>query len=476
MRWLFDTGPIKLHWTQDLSRAADKAAAEGRTQVLAYLAESVLQEPCYTTWDRSTIGTSQCQAAAAAGQIKVLSWLLENVESSCWTPNVCLAAVRSNQMDALHWLRFVCDPPCPCDDDALVEAARQGRLDAIQLLRSGQPPCPWSSRVAEAAARHPDCLKWLRQQDPPVPWTSKCMKIAASDGDLSLMKWMRAQDDPCPFDWWCMDQAAARGNLSMVEWLYAHDPSDSKFGFESMSSAAQHGHLEVVQWLRRCSPPCGWQRGDLGAAARQGVRNDEVVQWMLSQAEPCPWQPEVIYTYAAAGNLTMLQWLDKAGYHPDFYAAVIAAKAGHVAVLGWLLGMKDALIEKQQQANAAGVTPRCLPDMTRYPVCVPTLMLWGDHMPAKTMGSGLRKFLQLARATYCALHGLIRWRRNQLWRSSSGKTSNLMADASCDSSARGLQLLTYLAKLPDDLIVRIAVMAELQHAQKVGERMPCTDF
>lgn len=94
---------------------------------------------------------------------------------------------------------------------------------------------------------------------------------------------------------------------------------------------------------------------------------------MLLQDDPCPWQPEVIYIYAAAGNLSMLQWLHVAGYQADVFAAFCAAEAGHASILAWLLSMKPKLQAQQRRANLKGAASRCPARLDGWPV--PTLML-----------------------------------------------------------------------------------------------------
>ena len=467
--WLLETAPVELHWNLQLSNAADKAAAEGRIQVLAYLAETACPERDCLGNLPGALGTRQCMAAAEAGQIGVLAWLRDHVSTRAWTPSVCKMAIQADRMDALHWLCCICDPPCESDAETWRYAASQGKLNVLKLLRSTQPPCPLNTLVCAAAVEHPDCLKWLRQQDPPCPWEMDATEQAVKAGNLSLMQWMRAQDDPCPFDWCCMDYAAERGDLDMMRWLYAHNPCGLTFVRGSRSSAAAHGQLRAVQWLRQCSPPCLWGHDSLVVAARKGSSNDELMRWMLSQEDPCPWQPQVLHKYAAAGNLTMLQWLHQAGHHPDLAAAIFAAQAGRLAALGWLLSMKDDLLRRHREAKAAGPARFSW----RGTLPVPSLMLWADHLPVCSP-SHLSKKLQLARATYCTLHGLIRWRRNQQMQSSRSSSigssrivnkPSLHALQNCTGS--GQELLSLLGQLPNDLVIRIAVAADLQHDQPV---------
>ena len=164
--WLLGTASVRLLWSRDLRNAADNAAAECRTQILAYLAESAYLLP-YPDWhlEPGTLGRSQCMAAAGAGQLHVLAWLRDHVDSQAWSPSVCRAAIQANQMEALQWLCCVCQ--CDCDEATLSYAAGQGKLEALKILQSSQPPCLWNATVCAEAVKHPDCLQWLRQQDPP---------------------------------------------------------------------------------------------------------------------------------------------------------------------------------------------------------------------------------------------------------------------------------------------------------------------
>ncbi|KAK9864451.1 hypothetical protein WJX84_010861 [Apatococcus fuscideae] len=69
LEWLLDTTSFELRWSTQLSRAADKAAAEGRINILAYLVHKARPHHNYPGWKYETLDTSQCEAAAAAGPI-----------------------------------------------------------------------------------------------------------------------------------------------------------------------------------------------------------------------------------------------------------------------------------------------------------------------------------------------------------------------------------------------------------------------
>lgn len=491
--WLLNTSPVKLQWTSALDKAASKAAAEGRIQVLEYLAVSV-QKSYHIAGQPDGLGTNQCIAAAEAGQVAVLAWLDDHIDGDCWTPSICQAAVRGSQMEALQWLCCVCSPPCACNADVLEEAAGQGKLDFIKFLRSTQPPCPWGPSVCSAAVRYPDCLKFMRQQDPPCPWHAAAMTAAAKQGDLELMKWMRQgvdpcpwhdqctaiaaetgdlsmlqwlrtqTPDPCPLAWSCMKAAASRGDLDMVKWMHAQDPEE--FGIMTMLSAIMSGHVEVVKWLRQQS--CPWSPADILSVIRRG--SNELVQWLLSQEEPYPWHPDAPNEYAAAGNLTMLRWLHQAGYYitPDPKAAVSAAISGNTEVLAWLLGHEAQASDQLDNWDKAHWNENLIRhSMYTKPWPVPTLMLWGSYQQPLTADLG--KKLQLAWASYCAFHGLIRWQRNQVSMQSSGTKSAMNA---WDSSHHpGQQLLIHLSRLPHDLVVKIAISANLQHDQVVVKQL-----
>lgn len=266
---------------------------------------------------------------------------------------------------------------------------------------------------------HVDCLKWLRQQSPPCEWNADCFSEAVGQGNLEVVKWMREQESPCPWDEWAFLRAVHCGNLSMVEWLCQQDP------------------------------PCPWTSDCLltatGLGGRLGLR---VLQCLLSQDHPVflEWKPACTENSAALGDLATLQWLHEKGFSLSMKCPEYAADAGRIDILAWLLSV--------------GIRPKTLCDVNpAWPA--PILMLWGDY--GLPLPAYLPQQLQLARATFCTFHGLIRWRRT--WLGNAGRVSNAAKSRSafCSQGCHGEQLLTLLARLPNDIITMIAVTADLQH-------------
>ena len=160
----------------------------------------------------------------------------------------------------------------------------------------------------------------------------------------------------------------------------------------------------------------------------------------------------MINEYAAAGNLTMLQWLHQAGYYisPDMKTAVSAAINGNTGVLAWLLGHEAWSSDQLGNWNK---------DLIRYsmysnPWPVPTLMLWDKYQQPLT--ADLRKQLQLAWAISCVFHGLIRWRRSQAFKQPSAGSSKSVSSSKsatntcCACHDPGQELLTNLCRLPHE--------------------------
>lgn len=128
-----------------------------------------------------------------------------------------------------------------------------------------------------------------------------------------------------------------------------------------------------------------------------------------------------------------------------------AVRGGHIRLLTWLLSI--------------GMRPTRVPmdDDATWPVR--SLMLWDDHQLQLTSFSMQR--LQTARATVGTMHGLIRWCRKQLTASSTIRLCGDSPHPFCSYSSSGQQLLKHMARLPDDVIVKIAAAADLQHDQPV---------
>jgi hypothetical protein len=109
------------------------------------------------------------------------------------------AAAGTGSTGVLQWL---CSVRLGVNSTACTEAARNGHIDALSLLRHQEPPFPFDELACAAAAGegHLHVLQWLRAQGPPCSWDESVCAAAAGEGHLHVLQWLRAQDPPCPWD------------------------------------------------------------------------------------------------------------------------------------------------------------------------------------------------------------------------------------------------------------------------------------
>jgi hypothetical protein len=104
-----------------------------------------------------------CSAAAANGQLKVLTWAREN---GCpWDESTCGFAAASGHLEVLKWAR---ENGCSWNAWTCAEAARFGRLEVLQWAK--EKGCLWNKYTCEYAAGfgHLEVLKWARENG--CPW------------------------------------------------------------------------------------------------------------------------------------------------------------------------------------------------------------------------------------------------------------------------------------------------------------------
>lgn len=188
----------------------------------------------------------------------------------------------------------------------------------------------------------------------------------------------------------------------------------------------------------------------LRTALAEGSKKLEMIQWMLSHDDEVMfrWEPYMAVNALPPGDMPILQWLHSAGYALDPCCAYFAAQEGHTVLLSWLL---DNAIHPSEPS--CGVGP---------PWPAPFLMLSGQHgLPLHT---NLQQQPKLAPASFCMFYGLVRWCWNgppQAGRRRHGQAAP-MPYPFCSRTSLGLQLLANLAKLPEDILTKIAVAANLK--------------
>jgi hypothetical protein len=167
-----------------------------------------------------------CARAVRAGNFPLLQWA--HAHGYPWDAYTSLAAVRAGRLDILQWmhergcpLSMKVDPLSTVNNTMCADAARDGRLDILQLLRNPRPEgAPWNERTCCSAARagHLEVLKWARANG--CPWGERTCASAAQGGHLEILQWLRANG--CPWDSDTCANAAHHGHLGVLEWARAN--------------------------------------------------------------------------------------------------------------------------------------------------------------------------------------------------------------------------------------------------------------
>lgn len=346
------------------------------------------------------IGQRLCINAALAGNVAELS---QRFNEACLTFNateaITTAAIIAGKLDSVRWLFSVPDPPCKWHTDAVYHAAECGRLDVLQFLL--------------------DVAKMQHTLDARLCWHAS--------RHSECLKWLRQRDPPCPWDSFCFQLVAGRGDLDLLKWMQAQQPLCLSSP-NMLTAAVMSGSLATVQWL--CQQGVPWDSTRIEKATAHSAVN---------------------------GDRVMLEWLHAANYPLHRDIAATAAAAGHLHLLIWLL---DIGMMPTTPASSIG---------KGWPVS--TLMLWGQRR--LSMAADLKEQLCVAMATCCTFHGLIRW--CERWPSYGSSSSSepeqssflfklkVLPKFSMSNSRRGQQLLQELAKLPHELLTKIAVAADLQY-------------
>lgn len=316
------------------------------------------------------------KAAALSGQVELVRWARE--AGYRLSPATCMAAVKSQNLGLLHWLRFL-DPPCPWGPSTCAALAEAGNLEILRWAR--ESGCAWDKNSCTAAANGGslDVLKWLREQDPPCPWDANVCTTAARKGHLDILKWARAHG--CPWDAQTCAEAVRKKHLALLKWARGNGcPWDENVwclaalnrDFGTLGWILSEGRcpqvqalctavagwnlLDVLRWARARDPPCPWSAETLAAAALIGAF--DIVRWARTQDPPCPWDATVCINAAqgAGGGLgvpvlalgpdapsvpwrhfELLKWARANGAPwADERVCAAAARAGRLDILQWL--------------------------------------------------------------------------------------------------------------------------------------------
>ncbi len=512
--WIVEYEPDRLLLIPGLDAETIISAAEGDQQALAQL-RTIAHSAASNAHDMSDVKfwdlAASCQRdpaisalhpqITAAGCLAVTSSKLAE-----FTSDSLRCAVKEGELEALQWLRAICQPVNPRAAHLTETAAAAGQLHILQYLCSGPNQPPRTAQVLRYALEHPKCLpflltlrprlrcryqdaedlanrghldtlqllhahkglreplqetlallyavwgkhqavlEWLRSLNPPCPWNAEVMaaSMAPYSRSHAMMQWMRQQQPPCPWDETSTARAAVCGDLEALQWMRRQVPP-CPWDARCCKEFASQGNLPALLWLRGQEPPCPWDQSCTRVAA--GMGNLEVLQWLRQQEPPCPWNADTSEGAAYRGDIRMLKWIQSQGGPLPGELYVTAVRNHRMSVVRWLHQERIPMTSQGETCKS---------------MSVPFLMFLGN------IGYGLPPFMHntlvQARRTFCTFHGLVRWCSRP---SSDPRQHSVHRHGRVSLYSRralGEELLEGLARLPPELVTKIAVAAGLQHA------------
>ncbi|PNH01680.1 Ankyrin repeat domain-containing protein [Tetrabaena socialis] len=296
------------------------------------------------------------QLTARSGSIANLEVLLAREDCACLSDKALYAAAGAGQLDVCRWLR---EQGClwgvdPSDLDA---AAHGGHQDVCEwLLASG---CPWSDGAAGDAARggHVGLVDWLLGTGHDSPLEG-LVAPAAAGCDLPILQRLYSAhftQRNSDFDKTSVLACAAGSSTAdwraKVEWLEGRGfPRTAEACRAAVGQPDWRGRLE---WLQQRGYPLHANM----AVTAAGVGVVDALQYVLDSGvalDEGTAQYAAIYA-ARGGHLAVLQALHARGL-PIEAAAAAAARHGHLSVVAWLaeaLGA-DEVLSARVFAAAAG--------------------------------------------------------------------------------------------------------------------------
>jgi hypothetical protein len=423
--WLLSHG--QSFGNQDYAVAA---AVGGHVNALEYLVKHDLE---------LTQGGKENLAFIAVyrGNLCLLKWLIEHLGVDIASMDI-LDHMFGVKVDMLVWLRSQ-HPPCPwptnskklwnyspattlrwmlangCpvpthnneDDDnfSCIHAIETGDLEALALLRSLDPPCPWShhgyrdTNEWKCAAENGDTniLAWMKARNtmPRDKLTIVCT-VSAEGGHTGALQWFRNQDPPCEWDYKTFIEAVAHQHVACVQWLIAnHCPQPTQQQWKdgpwlrrfdrkklpsldmykvlntlpvpfpwfhgSMLYAYEAEGVDAVLWMRAQNPPCQWGSFSCTQLARHGDLRS--LKLLLALDPPCPHNGcgDACTAAASEGHLHVLKFLRytaKPAFPWSAETTAAAVLGGWFDVLQWLRSQKPTCPITQKSCDAAVLIKR----------------------------------------------------------------------------------------------------------------------
>ncbi|GFR44639.1 hypothetical protein Agub_g5928 [Astrephomene gubernaculifera] len=297
------------------------------------------------------------EAAARAGQRAICEWGL--AAGCAWSPELVYAAVQGRDMGLLEWL-LQQRPVASATEELEIEpsrmlsaAAQYCDLPTLQRLhgvwagggeaRGGQLSVHDKTIVLAYAAGSltPDWqakLVWLEAQGFPCTEAEQaCTEAAYCPDALDRLRWLRGRGYPLDMEHPASVVSEA-GNLEALQYLLTTEggmPTELRTEMRAMA-AARGGGVGALALLRAHGIPMGALTARV--AARAG--HLQVVAWLVETLGPAAVQldAKVFRGAAESGNGELLRWLRERGCPWDGDCTFTGAAAGGCEdVLEWLV-------------------------------------------------------------------------------------------------------------------------------------------
>ena len=260
--------------------------------------------------------------------------------------------------------------------NAVIEAVRLGRLDAVQwfiargIMPDGFPDGfpdhfkahKYNAMSLAAQLGHLHILRWLHQNGGSLDDQSdegNLLILAICRGDLPMTQWLCQQGadvnsvDSAGFS--ALNEALNSGHLRQYQWLVGQGAKDSLDvdGSHAPTMAARCGHNAILRWLIR-SESLNDQQANRLLRHALSFGHRSLAVWLClnvcktissTDNEDC----NVLISAASHGFLWLMQWLSEQttldinqACRMGYTALMCAAKRGHLPVVQWLYLEKNA--------------------------------------------------------------------------------------------------------------------------------------
>lgn len=291
LKWAFATG-------YNMSARPQSAAAHGNIEMLDWIRKNGV-------WWESNVIFDTFKAAARAGHLNVIKWIISEDIGDVPT-NIHLMAAKRGHQHIVDWCLF---HGSHRTTQLFAAAAKSGNFGLLKWLRD-EPDTPYGVN------HHGVC-----------PWNSNTFCMAAEHGNIEILEWLRRND--CPYDSIAYPYAAHGGHLDVIKWLH-----DNDYDMDSLvwDIAATRGHLDILKWLIDVWPD--YKSFDCVYASAAEYGQIHVIEGLLTIKRPAEsFEYYVCACTAFGGQPETLKWLYANGFAWNELTCIEAVRSGSLECL-----------------------------------------------------------------------------------------------------------------------------------------------